>query len=155
ERDQVLGLPKDMSAVDYYRLPSAERLRYGRPVIDHAAYTAENGLVALAYLKLYQATSAPLWLARAHGLLHKPLERSPSAGSLRQAALTATVKNDPRMRAVSDDAESKLYLRPQVQVGYALLALHEATGETRYLDAARKLAAAIEPLWVAADGGFL
>lgn len=154
EAEQVPNLPAELTAVDYYRLRGEERLKYGRPVLDHAAYTAENGLLALGYLQLYQATGDDLWLRRGRELLDALVAtRMTTRGFLRQAATTADVQRDRRLRELVPGDEGKLFLRPQVQVGYALLRLHELTGELTYLEIAVRLAAELKKL-AATDGGY-
>jgi uncharacterized protein len=155
ERDQIVGLPANLTAVDYYHLSGDERLKYGRPVADHAAYTAENAMVALSYLYLYRATGTAAWLERGRALLDAILAtRLSERGFLRQATLTPEVERDRRLRPVVREDEDRRFLRPQVQAGFALVALHEATGQARYLEAAIALARQLEPL-AAVGGGYL
>lgn len=154
QRDQVPGMPAGMTADAYYKLDDADRRRIGLPVTDHATYTAENGMLAIADLEMFQATGEPLWRDRAQHLLDAVLARRlTDRGYLRQAEFSDEIASDPRLRRTSADAETARYLRPQVQVGYALVQLYEATGDARYLAHAERLAAAIEPLR-STDGGY-
>lgn len=153
QEDEAPSLPRGMSASDYYALPDAERRRYGIPPIDHAVYTDLNALVIEAYVRLYQATgdAAHLELAvRAAEVLLR--ERQRPEGWMAQTAGAALVRDDERMRDFV--ADERAFLKPQGPFGLALLALHSATGEARWLEAASRVAAGMSRLEDAERGGY-
>jgi uncharacterized protein len=153
QQDEAPALPANMDATAYYRLGDASRRSYGVPAIDHGIYTDQNADVIEAYVRLYEATGDRETLAiavRAGETLLK--RRSRPDGGMEQVDLTPELAEDSRLRAkVIGD---RLFLKAQGEMGLALLMLSEATGEERYVDAAREIARALSSLEDAVGGGF-
>jgi uncharacterized protein YyaL (SSP411 family) len=153
QQDDAPGLPEGMDAKAYYALDDAARRKYGIPPIDHGVYTDQNAAVIEAYVRLYEATgdAGVLGIAtRAADVLLA--RRARKDGGFDQALLTPELAQDKRLRA--KNVEDRLYLKAQGEMGLALLALHEATSDARYLDAARGIARALALLEDKSAGGF-
>jgi hypothetical protein len=122
----------------YYRLSRQARLRYGVPRVDRSIYARENALAIQGLCRLHAARDKPgapaAALAAARALLrtHRAAD-----GSFHHAAAAG-----PR------------YLVDQAEMGRALIDLHQLTGETAWLDAARRVADALQARLVAPDGGW-
>ena len=153
QRDRAPKLPANLEPGDYYAMNDAQRRTYGIPPIDHGVYTGENGLTIQGYVRLYEATGdrAVLGIATrtADAILAK---RTRADGGLDQAELAPELAKDVRLRPTTPD--SRLYLKAQGDMGLALLSLNEATGEERWLDAAKKIANAMHALEDSEHGGF-
>jgi hypothetical protein len=152
QEDEAPSLPPGMSARDYYALPDAARRRHGVPPIDHAVYTDQNARVIEAYVRLHQATGERSHLEvarRAADALRRARQRP--EGWVSQSGPSEPLRRDERMRAFAP--EERAFLAPQGPFGLALLALHSVTGEPRWLEAARRIAAGLERL-EGPDGGF-
>lgn len=154
QRDEPPDLPATMTSGDYYALPDAERRKYGIPAIDHGVYSDQNGVVALAYVKMYEATGDDGWLGVAERAMNALLAARVRAGGwVAQAAATRELEGDVRLRAAHPD--DRPFLRPQADVGLALVALYQASGNSKWLDAALGVARAMrERLEDGAGGGF-
>ena len=140
QEDDAPVLIEGMDARDYYLLDSdAERRKYGTPPIDHAIYTDLNARVIEGYARLYEAAGDPSYLRKAGRAANTLLaERQHAQGWMIQTAPTQRVDGDKRMRP--HDVTERPYLRPQGAFGLGLLALYRATGDGRWLDAAKRVA---------------
>jgi len=121
--------------------------------IDHGVYTDQNAMAIEAYVRFFEATgdaSALSIATRAADEISKT--RSRPDGGVDQGEESAELGTDRRLRPTKPN--SRLYLKAQGEMGLALLTLHEATGEDRWLDAARKIAKAIATLEDSKTGGF-
>lgn len=153
QEDAAPRLPTGMDAAAYYRLPDAERRRYGVPPVDHALYAELNGLMIEAYADLARQTGDAHLLARAKRAADAWLESAvmPS-GAVRQAVPSDALATDDRMRGF--EANERMYLVSQARFGLGLAALYRATLEARYLEAARRLVQATRAALGAERGGF-
>lgn len=153
QEDVAPGLPKDMDASDYFALTSAEaRLEFGTPPIDKAIYTDKNAAVISAYVALYEASGDATALdvaVRAASLL---LTQQREDGLFEQLADASRIERGQRMRSLPASAQA--FLQPQGPMGMALLDLHRATADPRYLDAAKALGAGLATLEDPEAGGF-
>ena len=131
-----------------------ERRQFGIPPIDHAVYTDKNAQIILGYLRAFEATMEPNYLAVARGAAQSLLEaRLTDEGWLRQAENSIRVQQDDRMR--HHDVAARTFLGAQAWFGRALLGLYGATGEKRWLDHALRLAHAMRAtLEDEGSGGF-
>ena len=149
------NLPRDMSTHDYWLLGSDSlRREYGTPPVDHAVYTDKNGEVIAAYVLAYESTGNEGYLATARKAATAILEQRMQAdGWVVQAMANEQVAGDARMRPLVTDV--KPYLSAQVWFGTALLALHRASGERKWLDAANEIGeATLDQLLDQELGGF-
>jgi len=113
----------------YYALDDAARRRVGVPLVDPRVHADSNGLVIRALSALYAAGGGSDVLAEALGAAER-IERTHRVG--------------PGLYAHGDgQAGAVVYLADQVEMGRALLALHEVTGEVRYLEGATLVAEAL------------
>jgi uncharacterized protein len=136
QQDEAPGLPSTMTSGDYFRLPDKERRKYGVPPIDHAVYSDQNAQAIEAYVMAYEATGEERHLARAVRAAEVIAKRV-SGGLVQQVATTAALKTDNRKRMLAP--HSTPYLGTQAQTALAFVALHRATGDARWLDAARSI----------------
>jgi uncharacterized protein YyaL (SSP411 family) len=126
----------------FYALDDARRRRSPRPRLDPHVYADQNGLLIAALCRwhavtgeaapLEQALAAAETLLRTHGVPARP-------GAFRHAA---------------SSPDAPLFLADQVQMGAALLALAEVTGEARWLDAALASARVVRDDFALQGGGF-
>ncbi len=154
QKDRAPNLPKAMSVQQYWALGDKERRAYGVPPIDHGVYTDQNGAVIEAYVRLWEATrdATALDIAKkaADALLR---ERQTAEGFMLNAKRGAAMSSDERIRQAEND--DRMYLKAQGAFGSALLALHEATNDVRWLDAADRIGKAMRAkLEDGARGGF-
>ena len=155
QEDVAPNLPKGMEAVEYYRLPDAERRRHGIPPIDHGVYTDQNGVVIDALVRFFEASGDAKALESARRTADALLERRMRPGGfVSQTEPSKAVEADDRLRTTSAEGGSRLFLLPQARFGAALLALHRVTGDAKYREAARSVGEAIAPLEDRRDGGF-
>ena len=111
---------------DYFCLSDKERRRIGIPRVDTHVYTRENGLAIAAFCKAYAATLDPAVLERAL-----------------KAADGIWTKNSNGRGGLFHEAgqsENVSYLADNAAMGKALIDCYEATGQTRYLNAAKDVA---------------
>jgi len=136
QKNEPPGLPEEMTADDYWLLPTdRERREFGVPPIDHAIYTDRNGEVIAAYVLAYEATGNNEYLATAKRATTAILEnRLHEAGWIIQALSNSEAEKDSRMRTLV--TEERPFLSAQVWFGTALLSLYRVTGEDRWLRAA-------------------
>jgi uncharacterized protein YyaL (SSP411 family) len=105
-----------------------------------------------AYLKLYAATGDPRWAAVARRTGETLLaSRLRPEGWILQVSKSDPSEKDERKRAALSDG--RMYLKAQAHMGRALLALHAATGETKWLDAATGIAKAMRTRLEDPSGG--
>jgi uncharacterized protein YyaL (SSP411 family) len=156
QEDLAPGLPRGMSAADYYELGDDERRRYGMPPVDHGIYTDLNGMVIRGYAHLFEATGDDAWRVEATTAADALLAaRQDSAGWMRQSTHHETLGTDDRMRVFEADACGRVYLKAQPYFGLALVELYRVTGEERYREAAIRIADAMIAELADADvGGF-
>jgi uncharacterized protein YyaL (SSP411 family) len=155
QKSDATGLPANMSAGEYWALPTdEERRKYGTPPVDHAVYTDRNGEVISAYVLAYQATGIDDYLATAKRAATAILEnRQHADGWVIQARSNPKAENDARMRTLVTD--ERPFLSAQAWFGTALLSLYRVTGEDRWLDAADRIGqATLTALYDDELGGF-
>lgn len=135
----VQDAPTPTTGTEYYKLGDRARRKRGHPRTDRNVYADWNGLLVSALARLHATTgdAKPLAAARKAAEVLLQTHRNPD-GSFRHAA---------------QDATGLLHLRDNATMGRALLALHQATGESRFLEAARQAARAILAL-ESPEGGF-
>ncbi len=153
QKDEPPHLPPGMNATTYYALDDAHRRALGIPPIDHGIYTDQNGRVVAAYVRAWEATGEARYLASARRATDALLaKRSSPDGWVVQVTATPGLQSDARYRPTA--ADGRLYLAPQGELGLALVALYEATGEARYRDAALRIGEATRATLEAPSGGF-
>lgn len=155
QKSEPPNLPRNLSVGDYWLLDSDEKRRqYGTPPIDHAVYTDKNGEVISAYVAAYESTGNVEYLQTAIRAAESILEhRQQRDGWVVQALENPAAENDARMRPLV--TEVRPFLSAQVWFGSALLALHRATGDIAWLNAADDIAkAALDRLYDDKVGGF-
>ena len=155
QKSEPPGLPKGMSAGDYWLLDSdAARRKYGLPPVDHAVYTDKNGEVISAYVLAYEYTGNESYLQTALQAVRAILEkRQHSDGWVIQALANDAADKDARMRALV--TEERPFLSAQAWLGTALLSLHRATGDEFWLNKAVEIAdATLATLYDKERGGF-
>ncbi|MDH3641413.1 MAG: DUF255 domain-containing protein [Gammaproteobacteria bacterium] len=119
-----------------------ERRQFGIPPIDHAVYTDKNAQVILGYLRAFEVTREIDYLRNAATAAQSLLdERLTKDGWFLQSAESIRVDQDRRMR--EHDVAPRIYLSAQAWFGRALLGMYAATGESRWLDNALRVAAAL------------
>ena len=137
------GLPGPaLEGAQYFALDGALRRALGVPRVDTRVYASYNGMLieALCELAIASADDAPATeAARAMEELSRT-HLDPDTGLMAREA-----QSDDPMRYLSD----------QAQVLAALLALHQATAQARWLTQARALADASVELLSDADGAFV
>jgi uncharacterized protein len=124
----------------YYASSEGARLALGTPDIDQHVYAADNGLMIAALCTLYEATQEPRALAAARR----------AADALIASHLEAT-------GGVLHDAESSgkvHFLADAAALGRGLVRLYAVTSDARYLAAAQRIAAGLEPLFDAQLGAY-
>lgn len=153
QEDDAPLLPRGMSARDYYQLGDAERRELGIPPIDRAVYADLNGRAIEAYVAVHDATGVRRWLDVAlRAADHMVDSRRSGPGWIRQAQFDSPVTEDVRMRPMENHAT--IYLSAQARMGLAFAALYNATGDARWLRAARDVVEACNALLWAEDGGY-
>jgi len=154
QKDAPEHLPAGMNLGEYYAKGDAERRAIGVPPIDHGIYTDQNGRVIAAYVVAWEATGEARYLDVAKRAADALLaSRSSKAGWMIQVTATPGLARDDRYRLTSGD--ERPYLKPQGELGLALVMLHEATGDARWRDAALRIGSATRAaLEDAANGGF-
>lgn len=155
QKDRPEGLPKNWWPQEYWLLDShKERSRYGLPPTDHAIYTDKNAELVRAYTKAWLAFKDPNYLLTASVLANWLLEqRQQSAGWLVQSQQHSAMQQDQRVHPHSEAVRP--FLRPQVNMGSALLELYQATGEKRWLEHATRIAdGTLDTLYDSRLGGF-
>ncbi|MCX4243722.1 thioredoxin domain-containing protein [Paraliomyxa miuraensis] len=121
------GQPPVLGEV-YYALPDGERRALGMPRIDDNVYADLNGLMIRALVELYAATGAPEDLAAASTAAERLLQ-------------THRTDEGAFLHGADDDPSGLYYLRDQAAMGWALLALYRASGDPRWLEAAKPVGA--------------
>lgn len=155
QKSEPPGLPRGMSAGDYWILSSdQERRQFGVPPVDHAVYTDKNGEVISAYVLAYEATGNEDYLRTAMRAAISILDnRSRKEGWIVQALGNDKADDDARMRALV--TEERPFLSAQAWFGTALLGLYRATGEEKWLEAAAEIGkATLATLHDEERGGF-
>ncbi|NKB38569.1 MAG: DUF255 domain-containing protein [Gammaproteobacteria bacterium] len=155
QEDDPPGLKSNMDAIDYWLLDSDEKRRvYGTPPIDHAVYTDKNAQAIMAYVQVYLATNEISYLQTARRSANTLMaERLQTDGWLLQTVVSKKASLDERMRPLV--VQAKPTLAAQAWFGSALLSLYEATGDSRWLSKAIKLAdAMLTTLYDNRSGGF-
>ena len=133
------GAGRPMTGDRFYALPGAERRRAGAPHVDRSVYANLNGLMIRALAELYQAT-----------LDRDVLDLAVAAADriLRTHAVRGGFSHGDR------DSSAVLHLADQVEMARGLLALHQVTGEARYLGAASDAMTLVRTEMAAPGGGF-
>ena len=153
QKDRPPNLPKGTSAEKYWSLDDAGRRAMGVPPIDHGVYTDQNGAMIEAYVRFWEASrdNSALDVAKkaAETLL---ADRQTPDGYMLNTKRAGAVSSDERIRAAASD--DRMYLKAQGAFGSALLALYEATGDQKWLDAAGRIAKALRSKLEDPHGGF-
>ena len=125
---------------EYYARDDAGRRALGLPRVDRHVYASTNGMLieALAQLSVASSERAPLEEAMAAAERVLATHRHPSGLFVHDA----------------EAAPSLLHLADQAHMLAALLALHQASAEPRWLEEASRLAGALEELRDPESGGF-
>jgi uncharacterized protein len=125
---------------EYYAKDDAGRRALGIPRVDTHEYGRENGLVIASYATLGAAAHDPTAIATAE-----------------RAAARILASHATRLGGIAHAADDVrvLYLADSAAFGFALVRLYEATGNTRYLEAARPIAAFLLRELQDPSGGFL
>gem|GEM_PF-36433 len=154
QQNRPAALPAEVDTARYWAADDAGRRRWGLPATDKAVYTDKNGQVIAALAAAYAATGEVALLDTAVRAAEALLAgRRTEAGWLLQSADADWVDDTARLRPM--ETEERPYLAAQAWFGSALLALHGATGEARWLDHAVTVATALESqLLDEALGGF-
>jgi uncharacterized protein len=122
---------KDKAFVDghaYYALNDTGRRKLGVPRIDTHVYARENGLAIAALCTLYEATHDDAVLKRARRAA--------------DAILAAHVAADGSVRHDADKKSGPFYLADAAAFGWGLVRLAAVTNDTKYRDAAERIALA-------------
>lgn len=150
--DVPVGLPSEMTGHAYYELDDAARREFGVPPVDRTVYTDVNADVIAAYVAVYEATGDGEALAVARRAM-----RALVAAGRREAGWFGQIidpaAGEPRVRPLANVRDG-IFLRAQGRVGLALLALHGATAEARWLELAEGVAQATRTVLEDARGGF-
>jgi uncharacterized protein YyaL (SSP411 family) len=125
---------------DYYAKNDAARRALGVPRVDPHEYGRENGLVIASYATLGMAAHDSTAIATAEGAAARIL----ATHVTRLGAITHAGGGDVRV----------LYLADSAAFGFGLLRLYEATGNQRYLEAAKPIAAFLLGELQDPNGGF-
>ena len=155
QRAQPEDLPDTMTAGRYWSLQSDQaRRRYGVPPVDHAIYTDKNGEMIAAYVMAYEAFGEQNYMntaIRATESLFK--QRIHKEGWMIQATDSGYMDDDLRLRPFPTDPTP--LLNTQAWFGSALLALHRASGNNRWLEQADRIGkATLQSLYDNEVGGF-
>jgi uncharacterized protein YyaL (SSP411 family) len=135
---QDADVERGKHSAEYFALGDRERRARGIPAVDRHVYARENGWAIEALTSLYEVTGEPRLLERARAAAELMVaERAVAGGGFRHDA--------------KDEAGP--YLGDTLAMGRAFLALHEATGEPRWLDLSRQ--AARFALTFKGEAGFL
>ena len=139
QKSMPADLPRDMSASDYWLLPSdSQRREFGTPPVDHAVYTDRNGEVISAYVIAYETTGNTDYLDAAIRAASAILDKRMQAeGWVVQATANSAADSDARMRPLV--TETKPFLSAQAWFGSALLSIYRATGDDQWLEAANRI----------------
>ncbi len=155
QEDDPPHLQGSMSTVDYWLIDNdTERQKYGIPPIDHAAYTDKNAQLINAYIITYESTGDDGYLKTAINAVDALLQnRKTETGWVLQVHTTDSIADDDRMRPLV--VQDKPYLGAQAWMGTALLALHRATGDSKWLEHAVSIAdSMLINLYDGENGGF-
>ena len=153
QKDRPPNLPKGTSPEQYWAQGDAGRRALGVPPIDHGVYTDQNGAMIEAYVRFWEASRDASALDVAKKAATELLAgRQTPDGYMLNTKRAPAVSGDDRIRAASFD--DRMYLKAQGAFGSALLALYEATGEAKWLDAAARIAQALRSKLEDPRGGF-
>ena len=142
QEDDAPQLPPGVGSRDYYRLDDKQRREYGVPPIDHAVYTDRNAFAIIGYVRMFEASNDPHFLARATLAANSILAKHQHPeGWLRQTIASPKTQDDLRMRPLVTD--ERAYLQAQAPFGLALTALYRASGDGRWLQQAQRVAVAM------------
>jgi uncharacterized protein len=111
---------------EYFPLGREERTRIGTPYVDKTVYSGWNGMCVTALVEGHRALGDGVYLREAE----KTADMLLTTGANSEGAMWRVVGNPDSTSGMLGD---------QVQVARGLLSLHEATGEGRYLDGARRV----------------
>lgn len=134
------GAATEIDSPAYYASTDVERLAVGIPAVAAQVQADATGWLAEAALVEYAATGDGVPLAL--------------AGDALQFALEHLRDSDGAYRHTPDDASPRRFLADQVAMAGALVRMHEATGEARWLEAALETARWMTSRLEATDGGF-
>jgi uncharacterized protein YyaL (SSP411 family) len=155
QKNQPANLPQGMTTADYWLLDTdAKRRKFGTPPVDRAVHTDKNGEAITAYVLAYEATGNDGYLETARRAASAILDkRLRPAGWVIQTQNNDQISHEDRLHALV--TEERPFLSAQAWFGTALLALHRATGEQQWLNAAQRIAnAALTLLHDEKTGGF-
>ncbi len=125
---------------DYFPLSREERARIGTPHVDKTVYSGWNGMSITALVEAHRELGEALYLAEAE----KTADMLLKAGADPEGAL---------WRMVGNSAGPAGLLADQAYVARGLLDVHEATGNPRFLDGAKRVVAYVQKHLFDAEGG--
>ncbi len=133
---------ESIAGIDYYGRDDEGRRRLGLPRVDANVYADLNGLMVRGLVELAIASGDPEVLADATATARRVLTTHRDGAGL--------------VKHAEDDARDGLrFLRDQAATVWGLMALHRATGDTRWLTEAKAVAdAMLGALHDERDGGF-
>ncbi len=134
------GQATEIDSPAYYASDDAARLAIGVPRVAPQVQADATGWLAEAAIVEHMATGegAPLALAR----------------DALEFALARLAVGDGSFRHALDSGDARRFLADQVAIATALVRMHEATGEERWLDAALETARWMTSRLEAPEGGF-
>lgn len=138
--DGLWGNAQDADA-DYYALSGDERARSGSPERDLRAFTDVNAVWAGALAEAGGRLGQEKWVGRARATLETLIERALGEDGL--VAHRADGEEGPR--GLLEDA---------LELAHACLSVAQATGESHWIDCARRIAAVLQERYLAQDGAF-
>lgn len=140
QKDLIEGQKSiDMDA--YYGSSDKDRRAIGLPSTDHARYTDLNARLMEAYVRAFAATGDSKYQQRAIGIATALLKRQTESGWFLQLTQSSRLAADSRVHVLRID--ERPYLRTQVYMGRALLALYQITSDPTWINAAQRTAQAL------------
>ncbi|MBI1732791.1 MAG: thioredoxin domain-containing protein [Gammaproteobacteria bacterium] len=143
----------------YFQLDDAGRRALGIPDVDRTVQTDNNARLIIAFAHAFAAGGDAAWLDSAQAVARRMISgRNTGAGWYRQLVPGPEIGRDARVRDLPEaaDLEPVIYLRTQVWMGHALLALYGTTGNKEWLALAQELYHAMAAhLLDAGSGGFV
>lgn len=143
QQGRLTTLPPQLTLKEYYDLDDKTRRQYGIPTIDHAIYSDVNARVILGYVQAFEATGMNQYLttaAQAADML--VAQRQTPDGWIIQFLPSDELAQDERVHVIAGQKPAP-YLRTQAHFGLAALALHGASGNSKWQDVATQVADAM------------
>ena len=124
----------------YYASNESARLKLGSPDVDQHVYAAENGLMIAALCSLFEATEDPRALS--------------SARKAADAVMASHLEASGRVLHDAKSSDKVHFLADAAALGLGLVRLYAVSHDAAYLQAARRIAAGLEPLFDASMGAY-